>query len=429
MRLRNLGFVALAAAAVMQSCQPACAPEPAAPPPEISSIIVNGQGSGHGRGMSAWGAFGFALRGSTWDQILDYYYRGTAFGGAANSTIGVRLLRYDNAPTTGVMSTSGTVVFNGVSFAAVQAINAGDGTFDVWANGAAVCPNTPDGWVYLGKTYGPVVLSTSQDQTTAAPGDVLGLCQPDGSVVHYRGAIRVLFDPATGQPRTVNDVLVENYLKGVMSRELPSSWGTAGGGAGMHALYAFAVAQRSFAISQNRYASIGAKTCDTDLCQVYGGSAYRASAASPTSWPGSRVCEVGNPTFECATTNRAIAETAGVIRTAGGRVVSTEYSASHGPYSAGLSFLAVDDSVSNVAGNPNYLWTRTVAATDIESRYGIADLVDAYSERDPSSDANGVWGNRVVLVGSDRTVVVSDLAFRSAFGFPSHGFSVAGANY
>ena len=95
----------------------------------------------------------------------------------------------------------------------------------MWANGAAVCPNTPDGWVYLGKTYGPVVFSTSQDQTTAAPGDVLGLCQPDGSVVHYRGDIRVLFDPATGQPRTVNDVLVENYLKGVMSRELPSSWG------------------------------------------------------------------------------------------------------------------------------------------------------------------------------------------------------------
>jgi peptidoglycan hydrolase-like amidase len=327
------------------------------------------------------------------------------------------------------MSTSGTVLFNGVSFASVQAINAGDGTFDVWANGAAVCPNTPDGWVYLGRTRGPVVLSTSQDQTNAAPGDVLGLCQPDGSVVHYRGDIRVLFDPATGQPRTVNDVLVENYLRGVMSRELPSSWGTAGGGAGMHALWAFAVAQRSFALSQNRYPSIGAKTCDTDLCQVYGGSAYRASPSSPTSWPGSRVCEVGNPTFECATTNRAIGETAGLIRAAGGRIVSTEYSASHGPYSAGGSFPVVDDTPSDVAGNPNYTWTRTVAAADIEARYGLANLVDAYSERDPSSNAHGVWGNRVVLVGSDHTVVVSDLDFRRAYGFPSHGFTIGGLNY
>jgi hypothetical protein len=272
------------------------------------------------------------------------------------------------------------------------------------------------------------VLSTSLDQTAAAPGDVLGLCQADGSVVHYRGAIRVLFDPATGQPRTVNDVLVENYLKGVMSRELPSSWGNAGGGAGMHALWAFAVAQRSFALSQNRYPSIGAKTCDTDLCQVYGGSAYRASPSSPTSWPGTRVCEVGNPTFECATTNQAIAETAGWIRTANGRVVSTEYSASHGPYSAGQSFPPVDDSASNVPGNPNYTWTRTIAATDLEARYSLGNLVDARSERDPSSTANGVWGNRVVLVGSDRTVVVSDLDFRRAYGFPSHGFSIAGLN-
>ena len=95
-------------------------------------------------------------------------------------------------------------------------------------------------------------VTTPLDQT-AAPGDVLGLCQPNGSVVHYRGV-------AHGRPRTAaaptapsTSVLVENYLRGVLSREVSTSWGNAGGGAGMNALWAMAVAARSFALSQNRY--------------------------------------------------------------------------------------------------------------------------------------------------------------------------------
>src|SRR5215510_4035266 len=105
MRLRSLGMVALAAAAVMQSCQPACAPEPPPappPPPEITSIVINGQGSGHGRGMSAWGAFGLSLKGSAWTDILDYYYAGTGMGRAPNQSIGVRLLGMDGTPVTAV---------------------------------------------------------------------------------------------------------------------------------------------------------------------------------------------------------------------------------------------------------------------------------------------------------------------------------------
>jgi Stage II sporulation protein len=433
MRLRALGFGALAAAALFQSCAPACAPvEPApaveAPPPEISSITLNGQGSGHGRGMSAWGAYGWSLQGAPWTDILDYYYAGTSLGSAGNERIGVRLLGMDGAARIGVISTSGTAVWHGAQFGALQAVNVGNGTFNVYGHSWAVCPQYGDGWAYLG-TERSTTFSTWQDETAAAPGDVLGLCQPNGSVVHYRGDIRAVFDPATGQPRAVNDVLVENYLKGVMSRELPSSWGNAGGGAGMNALWAFAVAQRSFALSQNRYPSLGAKTCDTATCQVYGGAAYRADWNSPTSFPGARVCETGNTTFECATTNRAIAETAGYIRLKNGAVVSTEYSASHGPYSAGISFPVRDDSISNVPGNPNYTWSRTVDAAAIEARWGLGNLVGAYSEPDPSSTGYGVWGYRIVLQGTDRTVAVGNLEFRNAFGFPSHGFSVAGANY
>ena len=55
-------------------------------------------------------------------------------------------------------------------------------------------------------------------------------------------------------------------------------------------------------------------------------------------------------------------------------------------------------------------------------------LIGAYSEYDPSSGAHGAWGNRVVLQGTNGTVVVSDLDFRNAFGFPSHGFTIVAVN-
>jgi hypothetical protein len=442
MRLRSIGLAAVAAAALMQSCQPACAPVTPAPapvapapppPPDITSITVSGQGNGHGRGMSAWGAYGLSVNGArTWKQILAYYYGGTDPGSAGNESIGVRLLGFDNVGRTAVISTSGRAIWRGGAYGGLWAEYRGGGTYEVYASAAAACPTTVGAvWTSLGLVSSPpgqkvVTFATNLDQTAEAPGEVLGLCQANGSVVHYRGTITAMIDGA-GANRTVNDVLVENYLKGVMSREVPSSWGNSAGGAGMNALWAFAVAQRSFALSQNRYGY--AKTCDTQTCQVYGGSAYRSSPASPTSWPGAAVCESGNPTFECATTNRAVAETAGVIRRwSNGAIVSTEYSSSHGPYSAGLSFPAVDDSASNVPQNPYYSWTRIVDAGSLETRYGLGNLIGAYSERDPSSAANGVWGNRVVLQGTNGTVAVGDLDFRNAFGFPSHGFTVVAVN-
>src|SRR5215213_11002339 len=156
MRLRALGFGALAAAALFQSCEPACAPvEPAppaveAPPPDITSITIDGQGSGHGRGMSAWGAYGWSLQGAPWTDILDYYYDGTSLGAAGNQRIGVRLLGMDNAARIGVISTSATATWpGGGGYGALQALDLGNGTFDIYGNGAPVCPEHADGWTYL----------------------------------------------------------------------------------------------------------------------------------------------------------------------------------------------------------------------------------------------------------------------------------------
>jgi stage II sporulation protein D len=38
--------------------------------------VVEGLGFGHGVGMSQWGAYGMALQGKTYGEILLHYYRG-----------------------------------------------------------------------------------------------------------------------------------------------------------------------------------------------------------------------------------------------------------------------------------------------------------------------------------------------------------------
>ena len=424
-----MGFLAATAAALVQSCQPACQPAPPPPPPPVTSVVIDGQGNGHGRGLSAWGAYGLAVNASPrwdWTQILDRYYGGTQFGNAANSPIRVRLMAMDDSPVMAVVAPNRTATWNGVSYGSIHVWEVGPNVYDVSGTSALACPGeASDGWVLVGDDVrGPITVTSPLDESSAASGDVLGLCQPDNSVIHYRGSLTATED-SSGANRIVNRVLVENYLRGVLSREVSTSWGNAGGGAGMNALYAMATAARSFALSQHRY-SYG-DTCDTSTCQVYGGAAYRANVNAPTSHPTVRVCETGNLTFECSNTNRAVGDTTGWVRTwPSGAIISAEYSATHGPYSAGGPFPPVDDSASNVPQNPLYQWTVTLDAAALAAHYGLGTLTAAATEHDRSSFLYLNWGNQVVLTGTAGTVVVSAWDFRNTFGLPSPGFVVRG---
>src|SRR5215208_1852920 len=46
----------------------------------VVALSIKGHGWGHGVGLSQWGAYGFAQHGSTYEQILGHYYRGTELG-------------------------------------------------------------------------------------------------------------------------------------------------------------------------------------------------------------------------------------------------------------------------------------------------------------------------------------------------------------
>ena len=79
------------------------APAHAAPgDPNVGlAIVIEGQGNGHGRGLSQYGAVGWAtVYGKDWTWILDHYYGDTSMGTiAAGTRMSVRLTAQDDLQT------------------------------------------------------------------------------------------------------------------------------------------------------------------------------------------------------------------------------------------------------------------------------------------------------------------------------------------
>ena len=79
---RRALFFVVAVIALALGASAAARREAPAPPAQSATFFVSGRGWGHGVGMSQWGAYGFAQRGSAYDAILAHYYRGTELGRA-----------------------------------------------------------------------------------------------------------------------------------------------------------------------------------------------------------------------------------------------------------------------------------------------------------------------------------------------------------
>src|SRR4051812_7627616 len=242
-----------------------------------SNVVIAGHGWGHGRGMGQFGALGYALRGAPYAGILQHYYSNTTAGSIPNDPITVQLTRFDGVDgivqqeKSHLVITSGTgqqlAANQGAALVRRTAVN----VFTVFV--AANCAGGPSGWQQLATNVaGPVILSPaappSDDHT-----EMLQACQQDGQNRWYRG--NLLAAEGDNAQHLVNSTPIDSYLRGVVPRESPASWGDLGGGAGMQALKAQAVAARSYALAENRHPGWlpATKTCDTTSCQVYGGNA------------------------------------------------------------------------------------------------------------------------------------------------------------
>ncbi len=200
-------------------------------------LEITGAGFGHGIGMSQYGAYGMALEGYDYSQILSHYYTGTRLD-AINPNKTVRVL---------LKTTSGTTV-SGASAAGDRALNP-RATYTLRSRGG-----------------NSIELLSPRKKRLALFADAVQVVGPGPLVTGdraYRGALE--FRPAGGSLNTINAVNIEDYIRGVVALESPASWP-------LEALKAQAVAARTYALTTSKGGNGFEQYADT-RSQVYGGVA------------------------------------------------------------------------------------------------------------------------------------------------------------
>jgi len=367
--------------------------------PVSGSLVIRGHGYGHGHGMSQHGAQGAALAGKSYREIVRFYYPRTRFG-TNDGAIRV-LLTADTSSDVVVEPVKGLLVRD-LADRKTWALPTRK-SIDAWritptpADPArsAVQFHNASGWQRWDVPGRTTVAGAAQFEADRA----IGLVLPGGSVARYRGALRSVPPYAGASVRdTVNVLAMDDYVRGVVAREMPASWAPA-------ALSAQTVAARTYAsylqrANADRYYQI----CDTTACQVYGGVAA-----------------------ETPETDSAVKRTAGRILTYQDRPAFTQFSASSGGWTSagGQPYLpAQKDPYDDWEGNTVHDWSVRISTESLESRY--PELGRLQSIRVTERDGNGQWGGRVlqlVLVGSKSTVALSGDDMRWAYGLRSTWFT------
>lgn len=286
------------------------------------SWVVHGRGFGHGVGMSAYGAYGFAKAGKSYRFILGHYYRGTTIGTLDKPRV-VRVL-LDIEP--------GDVEFSGATSACGKALDPAR-NYEAHRVGKTV---------KLRSSGGKPLASCGRKLRAAGRGKIA--IAGHGT---YRGALETVpTESDAGSLNVVNALALEQYVKGVMPNEVPPSWPT-------EELKAQALAVRSIALTGD-VGGNGFDLYSDTRSQVYEGLES-----------------------EYDRTNQAVDATRGQVVMYGNEVAQTLYSACSGGHT---------ESAVNVFGSPvPYLvgvpdpydyycplhkWTLDFSGPEISSRLG-----------------------------------------------------------
>jgi SpoIID/LytB domain protein len=226
--------------------------------------VIPGRGFGHGIGMSQYGAYGLANQGYDYRQILAHYYTGTEIGSAGGRTI--RVLLGDGR---------GSIKFDGAT----------------GINGTELDPTKQ----YTATRDGNKVKIAGVDSFDANPARVRGtairfLGTTMNGVANGRFRSYLELRPsAYGGLTLVNALGIDNYVKGVVSGEVPSSWPA-------ETLKAQAVAARTYGLTTSRAGAIFDQYPDT-RSQVYRGvnGETAATNAAVEGTSGEVVTYNGNP--------------------------------------------------------------------------------------------------------------------------------------
>jgi stage II sporulation protein D len=285
------------------------------------SWIVHGRGFGHGVGMSAYGAYGYAKHGKDYRFILGHYYSRTTIGTLAKPRV-VRIL---------LDISSGDVGFSGATSACGQ-------TLDPEREYAA---HRVGATVRLRSSTGRELAACGKKLRAAGAGQVA-----IGDLGTYRGALEAV--PTESDPRAlnvVNALAVDQYVKGVIPNESPSSWP-------MAELKAQAVASRSFALT----AGVGGNGFDLyadTRSQVYEGLESEETRSS-----------------------EAAESTRGQVVEYGGEIAETLFSACSGGHTESIQNVFGGPAVPYLQGVPDpydgdcplHTWTLRFTGPEISSR-------------------------------------------------------------
>ncbi|MDQ3158232.1 MAG: SpoIID/LytB domain-containing protein [Actinomycetota bacterium] len=365
--------------------------------PSSRSVALAGHGYGHGIGMGQYGAQGAAKRGLTYSKILEHYYPGTALG-TKSGNIRV-LLSKDSTDSVMVAGRSG-LVFRNLATNKTIALPTTIGGKSVirWSINPTAGKATQSSLQYrTGSAY-----VTYQNTNWTGDGQFEGpsdmtLILPNGES-KFRGALRSALPKKGATNRdTLNVLSVEDYTRGVVSAEMPSSWMP-------EALKAQSVAARTYGVrslTPGRYYDI----CDTTACQVYGGVAK-----------------------ETGPTDSAISATKSKVLNYNGTPAFTQFSSSNGGYSATGSqpyLKAVNDPYDDWSGNANHDWKISVPASKIEKAHSSIGTLKQL--KITKRNGSGDWGGRVdsiSLIGSKKTITITGNAARTTFGLKSNWFKL-----
>ena len=299
-----------------------------------AAFTFEGRGFGHGVGMSQYGARGAALQG--WDaaRILGYYYRGAVLSSIPAAP--VRVLLAGGASTVPLAS-RGSIVVSGPAGAGVTLA---PGAYQLRRAGGAIAVVNAQGSERL-RSSGPLSLGGDPGLRVAG--------------VAYRGALTARLDSSS--VAVVDAVGIEDYLRGVVPREVPASWGDDTPAV----LEAQAIAARSYALASRRPDRTFDVYADT-RSQAYGGR----DAEDPR-------------------TDRAVAATAGTVLTYGGSVITAFFHSSSGGRTASVEdawggsprpyLVAVPDPFDAVSPLDQWPDPPTFTADELGRRLGLGEPV------------------------------------------------------
>lgn len=345
-----------------------------------ANFSFSGRGYGHGVGMTQYGAEGMAEKGYTDNYILKYYYTGVGITNKDTSNTNINVALKQNVANTNILCNNEYYISDSKTHLKLFTIPA-DSFINV---------KYQDGSYFISNS------TTSEIQNTTA--SAIELSTTGSGVImvknkSYSGTINLSrSNTTTNNLDVVNNLNIEQYLRGVIPVEMYAGWKP-------EALKAQILASRTYAMKQiSLHKTRKFDVYDTVLSQVYMGESandYRV--------------------------DKLIADTQGEVITYKGKLIDALFSASAGGYTVDASFVW-GTAVPYLKGKPDPYdksvyatnwWTYTIKRTVLQKLF--TKVGNIYKIQ--VSSKKFLRPTFIKITGSKTTITISAPTFRNKLNY------------